>query len=316
VKHVIAVDVGGTNIKTGILDERGRLLHTGLYPTDSSGGFIGYFKAIIGKTLDKAGELNARIDGIGVDSTGQVDYMKGIIECNRLLPEWEGVKVKELIEQEFKLAACVENDVNAAAIGEKWLGAAQPFENFVCLTVGTGLGGGAVCDDKLIRGKNGAAVEIGHTIIEYNGLKCYCGNDGCLQQYASITALTAKVKQAIREGRETAVLKLAGGDLSGINGKMVFDAAKDGDVVALNAIESLVNYLSAGIVNVLHLFNPEAVIIGGAVSAQGEYLLGPIREKVKKMALPVFSRNLIIEAAKLGNNAGITGAARLILDEL
>ena len=298
---ILSIDIGGTAVKMGLVDHSGNI-HA---RHEASVSFDGYQTPILTTVLIEAKAFlqreNTEIEGIGVSATGQVDDTSGIvIGTNGSIPHYEGARIKEALEAEFHVPAHVLNDANAAALGEAFTGSAKDMQHVLMLTLGTGVGGGIILNGKIFGGTRGIAGELGHFTLYQDGVPCSCGKRGCFEQYASTTAL---VKKAKKETGET-----------DLNGKIIFERAASGDRTMLKILDSWIDDIAAGITGLVHIFNPQMILIGGGVSAQEELLIAPLREKVLSGVMPRFAEGLRIERASLSNDAGIIGAAKFFLD--
>lgn len=296
---VIGLDIGGTAVKYGLLDENGVILELGEFPTEAEKGVENLFKNICG-VIDKY--LSDDILGIAVSGTGQIDGTIGkVIGGNPIIPGWIGTNLVEKLEDRYKIPAVLENDVNCAALGEKWLGAGKNSENFVCLTIGTGIGGGIILNGDIFRGDTYVAGEFGHIQIVKNGEECLCGKKGCYERYASATALVKMVKE--KTGKT-------------LNGKEIFELEKSGDKEIKEIVDRWIDYFTDGLSTIAYIFNPPLVVIGGGVTKQGEYLLNRILVSLDSKLGINYKKNLKIKFAELGNNAGILGAEYLLLKKV
>lgn len=296
---VIGLDIGGTAVKYGLLDENGVILELGEFPTEAEKGVENLFKNICG-VIDKY--LSDDILGIAVSGTGQIDGTIGkVIGGNPIIPGWIGTNLVEKLEDRYKIPAVLENDVNCAALGEKWLGAGKNSENFVCLTIGTGIGGGIILNGDIFRGDTYVAGEFGHIQIVKSGEECLCGKKGCYERYASATALVKMVKE--KTGKT-------------LNGKEIFELEKSGDSEIKEIVDRWIDYFTDGLSTIVYIFNPPLVVIGGGVTKQGEYLLNRILVSLDSKLGINYKKNLKIKFAELGNNAGILGAEYLLLKKV
>lgn len=296
---VIGLDIGGTAVKYGHLDENGVILELGEFPTEAEKGVENLFKNICG-VIDKY--LSDDILGIAVSGTGQIDGTIGkVIGGNPIIPGWIGTNLVEKLEDRYKIPAVLENDVNCAALGEKWLGAGKNSENFVCLTIGTGIGGGIILNGDIFRGDTYVAGEFGHIQIVKSGEECLCGKKGCYERYASATALVKMVKE--KTGKT-------------LNGKEIFELEKSGDKEIKEIVDRWIDYFTDGLSTIAYIFNPPLVVIGGGVTKQGEYLLNRILVSLDSKLGINYKKNLKIKFAELGNNAGILGAEYLLLKKV
>lgn len=296
---VIGIDIGGTAVKYGLLSEEGKILESGEFPTEAEKGVENLFKNIC-NVIDKY--LSKEIMGIAVSGTGQIDGSVGkVIGGNPIIPGWIGINLVERLEMKYNLPAVLENDVNCAALGEKWLGAGKDAEDFICLTIGTGIGGGIVSNGNIFRGDTCVAGEFGHIQVVKNGEQCLCGKKGCYERYASTTALVKMVKE--KTAKE-------------LNGKEIFEFEKSGDKEIREIVDSWIDYFTDGLSTITYIFNPYLIIIGGGVTKQGDYLLSRIWESLNTKLGENYKKNLTIKFAELGNNAGMLGAEYLLLKKI
>ena len=296
---VVGIDIGGTAVKYALLSEEGTLLSTGEFPTCAEKGVENLFNNIC-KVIDKYNCPD--LLGIAVSGTGQIDGSIGkVIGGNPIIPGWIGTNLVELLETKYGIRAVLENDVNCAALGEKWLGAGKDEKNFVCLTIGTGIGGGIILNNDIFRGDTCVAGEFGHIQIVKNGVQCMCGKKGCYERYASATALVKMVKDTI--GKE-------------LNGKEIFELEKAGDTKIKEIVDTWIDYFTDGLSTIIYIFNPSLVVIGGGVTKQGDYLLDRIKKSLDDKLGENYKKNLKIRFAQLGNNAGMLGAEYLLLKKM
>jgi len=314
---VISFDIGGTSIKYGLVDSNGMMIYKSKTPSNASFGAGSLMQTIvylISEIVTYNKENN--IIGIGIASAGQIDSVNGrIIYATPNIPEYTSMNVKNIMESKFGLITCVENDVNAMAIGEIWIGAGKGKKNILCISVGTGIGGSIISNGIVEHGVNGISGEIGHMIIKHNGLACNCGNKGCYEQYASATALVRNYRKIIRGKSYMPGFSFIK-DKHQIDSQMIFQLARNGDKLAQNAVDQFISYLGTGLVSLIHILNPELIILGGGVSNEGEYLSDKVYEYVNKHVMPSFMDNLKIITASLGNDAGVIGAAKVVYDQI
>lgn len=312
-KYTVGIDIGGTDIKIGIVDKHHNIVAKGVYPTQAEKGAEGVIKNIVSAIdmiFEKSGIDKKDCTHIGIGCPGTIDPQNGIVIYSNNLA-WENIHLKEEIKQATGLDVYISNDANCAALGEVKAGFRGKYKNAVVITLGTGVGGGIVIDGKLFEGGIGGA-EIGHTLIEKDGVLCTCGRKGCLEAYASATALIRQAKEAANSNQESQLYKMCGGDIQNMNGKIPFDAAKAGDQTAIEVIERYTDYLAEGIINMTNIFRPEAIILSGGISKQGEYLTHILKDKVMPHLFGGENSYLPeIECAVLANDAGIAGAASL-----
>jgi glucokinase len=303
----IGVDIGGTQVKIGIIDEHGSVSSSAAYDV----AFDGYDTPIIETVTTRLSEfmkkndlLPSQINGIGVSATGQIDTKEGeVAGAAGHIKNWEGCNIREHIKQIYPGPVTVMNDANCAALAEQWIGGAQGLSDVVVITVGTGVGGGIIANSEIICGTAGGAGEIGHITIRNNGRRCSCGNKGCYEQYASVPALISMVRQARKEGKlDNSLL-----DERQINGRVIFEAAGTGSYLDI-ILDRWIDYVADGLIGIIHTFSPQIVLVGGGVSAQKDKFIDPLRIKVLSRVMPVYARTVKLDAAKLGNDAGMVGA--------
>ncbi|MFF3456228.1 ROK family glucokinase [Streptomyces sp. NPDC002730] len=305
----IGVDIGGTKIAAGVVDEAGTILETHTVPTPSTPqGIVDAISSAVagaGKGYD--------IEAVGIGAAGYVDDKRATVLFAPNI-DWRHEPLKDEIEQRVGLPVVVENDANAAAWGEYRFGAGQGHEDVICITLGTGLGGGIIIGNKLRRGHFGVAAEFGHIRVVPDGLLCGCGSQGCWEQYASGRALVRYAKQRANATPENAevLLGLGDGTVEGIEGKHVSAAARQGDPVAIDSFRELARWAGAGLADLASLFDPSAFIVGGGVSDEGELVLDPIRKSFRRWLIGGKWRpHAQVLAAQLGGKAGLVGAADL-----
>jgi glucokinase len=312
----IGVDLGGTNIAIGLVDENSVLKYQKSLPTKAERGpepvirdIINLINEIIYEYGINKGEVKAigvGIPGIAEPGTGKVIY------CPNL--KWNDVPLKGVIERELNLPVFVDNDATVAGLAEYKTGSMKNCESGVLLTLGTGVGGGIIIDGRVRAGFNGVGSEIGHMIVGDNYYDCNCGRNGCLETFASSTSLINYTKKLIEEGFKTSILVKVNNEIDRINGRVIFEAAQEGDSVANKAVDRLVKYLAIGITNIINIIDPEIFALGGGIAGAGTFLLDKVKaevEKVKYMKMMPVGR---IVLAELGNEAGIIGAAALGMD--
>lgn len=319
-KLVLATDLGGTNMRTALMNDRGEILAHMRKSTNADMGKDKVIEKLITTLKATASKHNTplrKIEGIGIGFPGPVDVELGVVLSPPNMKGWINVPLKDIMEEEFKMPVIIENDANAAAIGEHWMGAGKGMKNLVCITLGTGVGGGIVLNDKIWHGATGIAGEIGHTTIIRNGLKCNCGNRGCLEAYASATGMVRMMHKALLMGgmdkQSLSVMPVDEEKLNKDGSKYISELAAKGNKIALSVIKEMIQILGIAIVNIVHILNPEIIVISGGVTNMGSKLFEPLREEVKKRAFEKAVEYLRIVPARLGENAGVIGAARSIL---
>ena len=308
----IGIDVGGTNVKIALVNDKGNILYSNSVPTRAEMGYeytVNNIKQAIRDLITETGVTN--IEGIGFDFPGQIDYKNGIVRLAPNIPGWVNIPIAKIIEDEFKIPTRIDNDVHCAALGELKFGAGQDCENFICMTVGTGIGSGIVINGKLVRGASNAAGELGHIKLQmHEGPLCGCGDYGCLEAFASGPSIVAMAEEYISGGKSTKFREMASG--GEITPYIVAEAAKLGDPVAKRIFTKVGEYIGFGLASVVNLLNPEKIIIGGGVADAGDILIEPIKETIKKRAMVVAGSAVEIVPAKLANTAGVIGASLLI----
>ncbi len=312
--YAIGVDLGGTNLKAGLVDVHGRIHHRLSIKTDYNASPQAISDQIFKLIHDiiSVSQVNiSSITGIGLGSPGLIDKRGETILFSPNLPQWRNIPIKNLITKRFVVPCVLENDANAAAWGEKWVGAAREASSMVMFTIGTGIGGGIIIENKLWRGVNNVAAEIGHMVIDIDGPKCKCGNNGCIEAYASATAMVRRFKELLSSGVSSSLK-----DAQEITAKMINDAAMQGDKASLDIIKETGQYLGIAIVNIMHILNPEVIVLAGGMTGSGELLMEPVQQVVKQKAFEASYKDTKIVFSQLGNDAGIIGAAGCLLKEL
>ena len=287
--NILAIDIGGTMIKYGLVSSDGEILSTDKIETEAEKGLENILNKI--DNIFKRYKENNPV-GIAVSGTGQINGIIGkVIGGNPIIPNWIGTNLVKILEKKYNLPIVLENDVNCVALGEKWIGAGKNLKNFICLTIGTGIGGGIILNNQLFRGENFVAGEFGHILIK----------KGEFEQFASTTALIRLVKERTRKT---------------LNGKEIFDLEKKEIVEYQKVISEWIENLTDGLSSIVYCFNPANMILGGGVIEQGEPLINRIKNSLFKKIGPQFKEKLNIIQAKLGNNAGMIGASYLLLEKI
>lgn len=307
-KYVFGVDIGGTTVKLGLFDVEGDVLDKWEIPTRTENGGEKILPDIADSIREKMKQIDKDfVAGVGVGAPGPVDG-KGIVHRAVNLG-WGTFSIKDTLEDLLNMPVMAGNDANVAALGEMWMGGGQGYRDLVVVTLGTGVGGGIIIDGKMLTGATGAGGEIGHIHVNDEEEEiCGCGNKGCLEQYSSATGITRLANQLLASSDKDSVLR--GGEVSA---KTVFDAVKERDPLAVEVAEKFGKYLGDGLASIACVVNPEAIVIGGGVSKAGEILIDFIRPHYEKNVFHG-SRQVKFSLATLGNDAGIYGAAKLVLD--
>lgn len=312
-KYYVGIDLGGTNIVAGVVDEDYKIIAKYSEPTNAGRAFEEVCASIANTAYEvtKKANLDMKdIKSVGIGSPGSISRKTNLIVYSNNLG-WENVPF-QAFEKHFDIPVYIDNDANCAALGEVLAGAARNYENACMITLGTGVGGGIIIDKKIFSGSDQLGAEPGHTIFVYGGEKCTCGLNGCFEAYASATALIRQIKEAIKKHPESLLNKLCSGDLNKVEAKTAFDAMDQGDEVAAKVVDQYISYVAAGVASMMSMFRPEVFIVGGGVSNAGDKLMKPLTEKTSTLT---FTRNQAenppIVLAELGNDAGIIGAAML-----
>jgi glucokinase len=309
----VGLDVGGTTMKAGVVDDRGTILAAVSLPTEAQRGQeLGLERMCesIRQAVAAAGVGLADVGAIGVATPGTMDIPAGVILDPPNLKPWRNVPVRDHIRKVFGVPTAFQNDANAAALGEFWAGAGRDVDSLVLFTLGTGVGGGIIINDMVLDGRHSHGAELGHVKIEMTAPRlCGCGRWGCLEAYASATAVTKRTVEALREPGACSELSPFRDNEAALTSRAVFDAAARGDTLAGRIVDETAKYLALGAANLMHVINPDMVVFGGGMIAAGEAFLGRIRHHVKQFAFPVPAERTIVCFARLGSDAGFIGAA-------
>lgn len=310
-KYAVGVDLGGTNIKIGIVSDSGKLIRTNYLKTEAELGPKKVIKNICSGLEKILSENQLSIKGIGVGCPGVINIKTGIVEVAPNLPGWKNIKLGPIIRKEFGYNVYVENDANAAAIGELIFGAGKKYSSFIMITLGTGVGGGIVFNKKIFRGQYGAAGEIGHLSIDLNGAKCNCGSTGCIEAYTGNHYLKEIVKGELPDFPKSKIWKIIDGDLNKITPKIIQNALELGDKYANSVVARMGEQLGAALASICNVLDIHNFIIGGGVAGFGKPLFDSIKITITKRTLSKKYPVLVIPA-KLKNEAGIKGASSLV----
>jgi glucokinase len=316
---ILGIDLGGTKILTAVIDARGNIRARNHSVTSSGNGPEAVMKEIwesARRSFDQASMDVGGIDAVGIGTPGPSNPETGVLFTLPNLPGWQSVPIESILEKEFNKNVFLINDTNAAALAEFHFGAAKGLRHVIYITVGTGIGGGIIIDGSLYTGAIGTAAELGHMTIDDKGPRCNCGNIGCWETLASGTALAREGRRKIREGTQTAILEYASGDIDKVDAKTIQIAAERGDTLAKELIAQTGYYLGVGLANLLNVFNPEMIIIGGSIANMGEIILSPAYQTAKERAYDVAYATVKFAAAKLGGNTGVLGAAAFAHEKL
>jgi len=309
---VVVIDLGGTKIAAGVISEGCQVLAKECFPTPANEGVEAVIKRIISasEAVTKSADMALRrACGISIAAAGAIDSERGVITLSPNLPGWRDIPLRDILTERLGIKAWLINDTNAAALGEHHLGIGQGVDNLIYITLGTGIGGAIILDGKLYTGVSGSAGEIGHMTIDASGLRCKCGNTGCWETLASGTAVVREAITRINHGQKSSLTEIVAGRLEQITAETVAMAARDGDSLARDVIKQAATYLGVGLVNLVNIFNPAMIVIGGGLAKMGDQLLDPAREIVKERAFPIAAQTACIVPTQLGDDAGILGAA-------
>lgn len=317
VQFVIGIDLGGTNVRVGMVDTRGELIVANQSPILAEQGAEAGLQRII-ELIEKT--LNAsrtfRLAGIGMGATGPVDPQRGVINNPYTLPGWEQAPVVARLQERFQVPVKLENDADAAALGEYWVGAGKGVSRLYAVTVGTGIGTAFILNGEILRGLDGVHPEGGHHLLDPNGPLCYCGARGCWEALASGSAIARQAQLRVKDHPRSALLELAAGDPEQITTHLVAQAAMDGDRLACSVIQRAAEYLALGIVNVITFFTPEVIVLSGGVMKTPQLFMPSIQAALKQHNLMVPAAQVRVLPAALGDYAGLFGAAYTIVKTL
>lgn len=310
----IGIDLGGTNIKAGVVNGDYEIVASASVKTNlprPAEGIVDGICEAVDIALKSAGVELKDINSVGIGTPGSADRVTGeVLYSNNL--GFRNTHLGGMLKERLGKEIYVENDANAAAFGEYLAGGGKGYENVVVITLGTGVGGGVIIDGKIYTGFNFCGAELGHTVIEYNGRACTCGRKGCFEAYSSATALIASTKKAMEEHKDSKLWRIAGGSLEVVDGKTAFDGMRAGDETAIKVVKEYIEYLGCGLTNMVNIFQPQILLIGGGICKEGENLTKPLREIIARDSYCIDEKLLPkLDICRLGNDAGIIGAAFL-----
>jgi len=312
----IGADLGGTNIRLALVDPEGGLSEPYRYPTPPRGGAAAILETLaqgIRVLQHQARAHGIRLVGCGLGVAGLLDGPAGVVYTAPNVPGFQNLPLKKLLEEKVEVTVTLENDANAAAFAEYWLGAGRGVSSLVCLTLGTGIGSGIILEGKLLRGASGAAGEAGHMVVEADGERCGCGARGCLEAYSSATAILRDARAALARGEVTSLREPFRARPEALTARDVTDAARAGDRVARGILERAGRYLGVGLASLVHLLGPDLITLAGGLTAVGDLLLPPALAELTRRAFPVLLRRTRVELSALAETAGMLGAAGLVL---
>jgi len=298
--YSIGIDLGGTNLRVALISEEGKVVKKIKTPSK---------ERVVDSLIDAITEvINSDVIGIGIGVAGLIDREAGVVIRSPNLPSIEGINITGALRERFSLPTIIENDANVAALGEKWLGAGREFRDFVHLTLGTGIGGGVIYNDRLLN----ISAEIGHMVIFSGGEKCSCGNYGCLETYASARAILSRAIKYLEDGADSILRQLHEGNFYRLTAEDIYKSALEGDALSRDVLREAGRYLGIGITNIINIFSPQAIILsGGLMGAWNIYVQEAIKEASKRAFKELFDRTRIIPSI-LEDDAGVIGAACLI----
>ena len=309
---ILAIDLGGTKIITAIISNKGQMIAREYCLTLADEGpqsVINRILSAIDHLLSLRNMESSKLGSISIASAGVIDLDRGVITSSPNLPGWHNIPLRDIIKERYGVNTFLINDADAAALGEHHFGAGKGVNNLIYLTVSTGIGGGIIINGRLYTGLCGSAGEIGHMTIDVNGPKCNCGNIGCLETLASGTAVAKEAIRRISQGERSSLTEIVEGKIENITAEEVSLAAQGGDSLALEVISKAATYLGAGMVNIVNIFNPEMIIVGGGMAKMGDLLLNPAKQVVRERAFSLPAQAVRIVLAQLGDDAGVLGAA-------
>ncbi len=316
-RHAVGIDFGGTFIKMAVVNEKGKIKSRAKIPTREAAtqeAWLNAIQASVQQMIQDAGLEIAELTGMGIGVPGFVDFEKGFIYDLTNVPGWTAVHLAPRVEEKLKLRTRVDNDVNVMALGECTFGAGRTYQHAVFVTLGTGVGGGIVINNKLFRGAHSMAGEIGHVSIMMDGIQSPQGRGG-LEQYVGNSRIVGRTVKLIEQGRKTLITDLVHGDLSLITPEVIGKAADQGDALATEIYDFVADCLATAFATVDYLIQPQAFIIGGGIAQSGKILFDPLRRHLKERLSPYFAERIEVKAAELGNDAGVIGAATLAMIE-
>jgi glucokinase len=316
---ILSIDLGGTKILTAVTNSQGKMLSRDHSITPALKGYEAVIQSILEsahRALDQADVAIEKITAIGVGAPGLSNPETGILFTSPNLPGWRDVPLRDIVQERLAKKTFVINDANAAALGEFYFGAARGARNFIYITLSTGIGGGIVIDGKIYSGAIGAAGEVGHMTIDDKGPICNCGNRGCWEMLGSGTALAREARHRIKEGVATSILGYVEGDVEKVTAQVIHNAAEQGDSFAKELITRTGYYVGVGLANLINIFNPELIVIGGGLSNIGDMLLKPAFKVAGERAYKEAFQAVRFASAELGRNSGVLGAAAFALQEM
>ena len=310
----IGIDLGGTNIVAGVVDENNKIVATAKCKTACprpAEDIVADMAKVAKQAVENAGITMDQVQGAGVGSPGTCNQDTGLVEYSNNLG-FENLPLCAMLEEHLGVKVAIENDANAAALGEFNAGAAKGVNSCVCITLGTGVGGGVIIDGKVFAGSNFAGTELGHTVINVGGEPCSCGRKGCWEAYASATALVRQTRRAMEADKASKMWEIAG-SLDNVDGRTAFDAMRAGDESGKKVVDAYIYYIAVGLIDMINIFQPDVLCIGGGICKEGDTLLVPLQKYIEQERYSKHSvKQTRLCVAQLGNDAGIIGAACLV----
>ncbi len=308
--YYLGVDMGGTLIKIAIVDDKANVLEEAVVNTDITASPKSVIENIT-EVFKKFKHYN-KVKTIGIGIAGDIDFKQGIVRMSPNLPKWNKVQLKKDIEKITGKKVFVDNDANTAAIGAYWLDIKAKADNMVCVTLGTGVGGGIIINKKLFRGNNGTAGEVGHITVEPEGRKCNCGNYGCAETYIGVRHIVKETIDLLKTTKSKYILKLANNDIEQITPKLLSQAAEKGDLVAKKVWKNAGEKLGILLSDIIDFFNPDCIVLCGGISNAGDLIIKPAKEQIKKRAFKTAAKACKIVVSKYTSKLGVVGAAMLV----
>ena len=309
---VIGVDLGGSAIRLGVINDHGRLSGFKSIEIPQSRKkeiVLTLITDSIREHIQNQISIGNKVLAVGIGSPGIINPNKGLVITSPNFPGWRNVPLKSFLEKSINLPVFLDNDANLAAFGEKWRGAGRRVNSLVCLTMGTGIGSGIILDGEVWRGAHGMSGEIGHITVNPEGPRCNCGNYGCLESYSSATGMVRSAIESIKKRKRTILLKLATGEIKKITAKLIHEAAVKGDRLSLHILKEAGTYLGIAIANLMNILNPDMIVLTGAVTGSWDFFMPAAQLEVRKRALKTIVGRTRIVKGKLRGTAGIVGAA-------
>lgn len=315
---LIGVDIGGTSIKSAIVNEKGDILYRFSFKVDAEKSQTETIQQLI-DSINQAVAFSkvdkSQIKGVGIGCPGSINSGTGCCDYSNNL-HWENLPIAAMVEKGTGIPTKIANDANAAALGEAKFGVGGKYRNLVLLTLGTGVGSGLYLNGELYEGNEGKGAELGHTTLVMDGRECTCGRKGCVEAYCSVSALNADTKRAMLQDRSSSMWEFVNGQLEAVNGLTAFECAKKGDVSAQKVVNQYIHFLGEELLNVMNAFRPEAIVLGGGLSGQRDALTEPLKKYLAERGYGfagAHAPKAEILVSRLGNDAGILGAASLVL---